>query len=112
MTGLRDEEIEIDQAVRELRVRGQLATPSLSRLELRILAKLLDHRGETVSRAELWRCAWGEAWYDGCYVTLNRAVQRLRHRLMERVPCPPPIVSVRGVGYRLEASPQSESNRP
>ena len=74
----------------------------LSALEYRLLLVFLQHKGETLGRdrllAELWDAA-GEYVNDN---TLSVYIKRLREKI-EPVPAEPVyIVTVRGLGYRLD----------
>ena len=79
----------------------------LSALEYRLLMVFLNHRGQVLSRArlldEIWDCA-GEYVTDN---TLTVYIKRLREKLEKDPQNPKYILTVRGLGYRLE-----ESNDP
>lgn len=73
---------------------------ALTPTEFRLLAALASHPGEAVRRAELTRAGWPH----GAIVhanTLDAYVVRLRRKLGE-LDAGSAIVTVRGVGYRLE----------
>jgi two-component system, OmpR family, response regulator len=75
------------------------AAAALTPTEFRLLARLLQRSGEAVRRAELTRAAWAH----GAYVrenTLDAYVGRVRRKL-RGLEGAPPIVTVRGVGYRV-----------
>lgn len=73
----------------------------LTALEVKLLRYLAEHRGETVTREALLRDVWGIR-PDTRTRTIDVFVSRLR-RLIEADPAQPAVlVSVRGVGYRLE----------
>jgi len=72
----------------------------LTPTEFRVLARLLARPGEAVRRRDLVRAAWPH----GAIVrenTLDAYVFRLRRKLRE-LACAPEIVTVHGVGYRIE----------
>ena len=79
----------------------------LSALEYRLLMVFLNHRGQILSRErlldEIWDCA-GEYVTDN---TLTVYIKRLREKLEKDPQDPRHILTVRGLGYRLE-----ESNDP
>jgi two-component system, OmpR family, response regulator len=72
----------------------------LTPTEFRLIAALGAHGGKVVRRAELLRSAWpaGAIVHDN---TLDVYIARLRRKL-RRLPDPPEIGTVHGVGYRLE----------
>jgi two-component system, OmpR family, response regulator len=78
---------------------GSAAT-SLTPTEFRLLARLLARPGEAVRRRELVRAGWPH----GAIVrenTLDAYMFRLRRKLRE-LGAAPQIVTVHGVGYRIE----------
>lgn len=74
----------------------------LSALEYRLLMVFLNHRGQILSRErlldEIWDCA-GEYVTDN---TLTVYIKRLREKLEKDPQDPQHILTVRGLGYRLE----------
>ena len=75
---------------------------SLSALEYRLLLVFLNHRGATLSRAQLLEEIWDVA---GDFVndnTLTVYIKRLRDKLEDNPQEPTLIRTVRGVGYRME----------
>jgi DNA-binding response OmpR family regulator len=72
--------------------------------EFDVLSVLAAHRDKVVSRAQLMADVWAENWY-GSTKTLDVTIGRLRHKL-EDVGMSERVVTVRGVGFRLETSPQ------
>lgn len=75
---------------------------SLSALEYRLLLVFLNHRGATLSRAQLLEEIWDVA---GDFVndnTLTVYIKRLRDKLEDDPQDPALIRTVRGVGYRME----------
>ena len=74
----------------------------LSALEYRLLLVFLNHRGATLSRAQLLEEIWDVA---GDFVndnTLTVYIKRLRDKLEDDPQDPALIRTVRGVGYRME----------
>jgi two-component system, OmpR family, response regulator len=76
------------------------ATMPLTPTEFRLLAALASRRGRALRRLELVRTAWphGAIVHDN---TLDVYVARIRRKL-KGLPDAPRIVTVHGIGYRLE----------
>jgi len=70
--------------------------------EFDVLTVLTSHRDKVVSRAQLMADVWSEGWY-GSTKTLDVTIGRLRHKL-ENASCVDRVVTVRGIGFRLESS--------
>ena len=75
----------------------------LTVIEFRLLADLAQHAGEAMTREALLDHVWGYD-YLGDSRIVDMAVQRLRAKLGPAPDDTPYITTVRGVGYRLEAS--------
>ena len=75
----------------------------LSSKEFDLLAMLDAERGAVLTRDRLMGEVWDENWF-GSTKTLDVTVGRLRQKL-EVASAPASIVTVRGVGFRLEAGP-------
>lgn len=92
----------VDPDTHEVLVDGAPVRPRLSPLEFRLLAILDDAHGRVCERSSLGDAIWGEEQWD-----LNM-LHRLIHRLKEKIePLPDQprfVITVPGVGYRLEAS--------
>ena len=73
---------------------------TLTSKEFDVLALLDADRGAVVTREELMDRVWDENWF-GSTKTLDVTVGRLRHKL-EESGAPARVVTVRGVGFRLE----------
>jgi DNA-binding response OmpR family regulator len=69
--------------------------------EFDVLTVLVAHRDKVVSRAQLMAEVWSEGWY-GSTKTLDVTIGRLRQKL-EQVTTTERVVTVRGVGFRLES---------
>src|SRR5262249_14319887 len=69
--------------------------------EFDVLTVLVAHRDKVVSRSQLMAEVWSEGWY-GSTKTLDVTIGRLRQKL-EKVPTAERVVTVRGVGFRLES---------
>jgi DNA-binding response OmpR family regulator len=123
-TTLRAGDIEIDLMSREVRRDGELVR--LSATEFALLCYLVRNRGRVLSREQILRAVWGYEHDPGTNV-VDVYIGYLRRKLRRRVPSQPPIanapgevddagqvggfgpgevpiVTVRSVGYRLDAS--------
>jgi len=69
----------------------------LSPKEFDLLALLVARAGEAVPREEIMTAVWDENWW-GSTKTLDTHVGWLRRKLGD----PPPLTTVRGVGFRFE----------
>jgi DNA-binding response OmpR family regulator len=95
---LRGGEVEVDvTAHRATRAGREL---SLTSREFDLLAFLLAHPGEAFTRADLMQRVWGWTYGDQSTVTVH--VRRLREKVEHDPADPRLIVTVWGVGYRLE----------
>ena len=74
---------------------------ALTATELRLLAELLRHAGQVLTRDVLLERVWGYD-YLGDSRLVDMAVKRLREKVEASPATPRRIVTVRGVGYRLE----------
>jgi DNA-binding response OmpR family regulator len=73
---------------------------SLTVREFDLLAFLLAHPGEAFTREELMRQVWG--WEFGDQSTVTVHVRRLREKIEDNPAEPTLLVTVWGVGYRLD----------
>ena len=95
-------DLEIDEDAFQARRDG--SPVPLTATEFRLLAELARRPGRVLSRDVLLEAVWGYG-YLGDSRLVDVAVQRLRAKV-ERDPAHPAlIVTVRGVGYRLEEPP-------
>lgn len=88
----------LDPGRYQLRLDGQ--SFDLPRKEFEVMQKLMSRPGRVVTRDELLEEIWGFGWTDS--KTLDQHIRRLRRKL-EQVAGAPRIVTIRGVGYRLES---------
>ncbi len=89
----------VDQS-RRVAYRGGQAL-ALKPRELDLLAYLLRHRGVALSREQLLQQVWG--WdYVGSTRTVDVHVRWLREKVEDDPAAPSRIVTVRGIGYRLD----------
>jgi DNA-binding response OmpR family regulator len=77
-------------------------TIELTPTEFRLLRHLASHRGRTFSREQLIDAVWGYAHDVGYERTVDVHIRHLREKLEDDPAAPRHIVTVRGVGYRLE----------
>ena len=82
------------------RVRVGTQEVALTGKEFDVLAVLMASRDKVVPRAQLMAEVWSEGWY-GSTKTLDVTIGRLRQKL-ERAGSAEHVVTVRGVGFRLE----------
>ena len=73
--------------------------------EFDVMSLLDSKRGAVISREQLISDVWDENWF-GSTKTLDATIGRLRQKL-EEVEAPARITTVRGVGFRLEDSPDA-----
>jgi DNA-binding response OmpR family regulator len=92
----------LDPVRRELR-RGE-AVVALTLREFDLLHFLLRHPGRPFSRNELLQQVWGGG-FDGYEHTVNSHINRLRTKVEDDPREPHRIVTVWGVGYRLDNNP-------
>lgn len=95
----------IDRTAYEVSVDGQLV--ELTVKEFAILAYLADHPGHVFSRRDLLSAIWGEHHAAGSR-TVDVHVSRLRSKLGTRFP----LLTVRGIGYKLRARPPAGGTHP
>jgi DNA-binding response OmpR family regulator len=91
--------LEVDLTAHQARLRGEPL--ALTGREFDLLAFLMANPGQAFSRAELMKQVWGWTFGDQSTVTVH--VRRLREKIEPDPASPSLIVTVWGVGYRLEA---------
>ena len=73
----------------------------LTKTEFRLLCELAENRGKVFSREELLDKVWGYDYFgDGRLVDVH--IRRLRTKVEADAAAPRHVVTVRGLGYRLE----------
>jgi DNA-binding response OmpR family regulator len=97
---IRSRTVELHLGERVATVRGRLV--ALSRAEFDLLAAFVRAPGRTFSREELVERVFGDE-KDVLARTVDAGVMRLRRKIEEKG-CPPLLVTVFGVGYRLDDS--------
>ena len=95
---LRVADVELDLARHEATRGGRPL--SLTGREFDLLAFLLAHPGQAYSRDDLMRLVWGWDYGDQSTVTVH--VRRLREKIEADPAAPTLLVTVWGVGYRLD----------
>ena len=100
-TSLSAGDIDVNLITREVRRDGELVR--LSTTEFELLVYLLRNRGRVLSREQILRAVWGYDYDPGTNV-VDVYVGYLRRKL-GRGEAKVPIVTVRSVGYRFDASP-------
>lgn len=78
---------------------------ALTATEFRLLNELVDHPGQVLTREALLNRVWGYD-YLGDSRLVDMAVKRLRDKIEDDPSRPRVVVTVRGVGYRLDATNQ------
>jgi DNA-binding response OmpR family regulator len=90
----------IDTAGREVMLREQPIT--LTAREYDLLLHFVRHPGQVFSRAQLLDSVWGYG-HEGYEHTVNSHINRLRAKIEQNSSQPEFIVTVWGVGYKLDA---------
>ena len=99
----------VDASTRRAHVNGRPL--ELTRVEFDLLATLLESPGRVYTRAQLIDRVWG----DGFAIsdrTIDSHVKSLRRKLGEAGGDPGGIETVRGVGYRINDSPNGSAGEP
>jgi DNA-binding response OmpR family regulator len=81
---------------------------SLTAREFDLLLHFARHPGHVFSRAQLLDSVWGYG-HDGYEHTVNSHINRLRSKIEPDPARPEFIVTVWGVGYKLETHPQAHA---
>lgn len=93
------EDIELDLAAHEVRRAGALV--HLRPKEFQLLTVLASHPGRVYTRRQLLDRVWGAS-HGGDPRTVDVHVRWLRSKIEPRPDAPVHLVTVRGVGYRLD----------
>jgi DNA-binding response OmpR family regulator len=93
----------IDLLAHEVRRAGELV--HLRPKEFQLLAMLAAHPGRAYTRRQLLDRVWGHD-HDGDPRTVDVHVRWLRSKLERQPDAPVHLVTVRGVGYRLDPGPR------
>jgi len=97
---LQVDDIALDPERHEVRIRGEQVQMPLKEFEL--LHVLLANAGRVITREQLIDRVWGSD-YVGDTKTLDVHVKRLRGKVEVDPAHPQRIVTIRGLGYKLEA---------
>src|SRR3954470_10364078 len=97
---LRASELSVNVAARRVLLAGREI--DLTRKEFDLLAELMRHAGNVVTREDLMSRVWDTNWF-GSTKTLDVHVRWLRRKLGDDPAQPRFIETVRGVGYRFAA---------
>ncbi len=101
--------LSINTAGREVLLHGQPVT--LTAREFDLLLHFVRHPGQVFSRAQLLDSVWGYG-HEGYEHTVNSHINRLRAKIEQNPSQPDYIVTVWGVGYKLDARPRDVANEP
>jgi DNA-binding response OmpR family regulator len=95
--------LELDLGTRQVFVRGQLLSPSLSPSQFVFLSLLAEQPGRVYSRDQVIATVWPEDQSEGISdEAIDALVRRIRLRLRKLDPDHEYIVTVRGYGFKLE----------
>ena len=99
----------IDTAGRQVMLHNQAV--SLTAREFDLLLHFVRHPGQLFSRAQLLDSVWGYG-HEGYEHTVNSHINRLRAKIEKSSAQPDYIVTVWGVGYKLDMRPQDIGPTP
>jgi DNA-binding response OmpR family regulator len=91
-------DLEVRPEAGEVRLRGEPV--AVTRTEFRLLCELADHPGLVLSRQQLLQRVWGHEFGDERVVDVH--VGRLRHKIEKESGNPRHLLTVRGLGYKLQ----------
>ena len=97
------EDASVDLIAHEVRRGGELV--HLRPKEFQLLAMLAAHPGRAYTRRQLLDRVWGHD-HHGDPRTVDVHVRWLRSKIEPRPDAPVHLVTVRGVGYRLDPGPR------
>ena len=95
---IRNGELEILPAKRQVRCRGELI--DFTALEFELLLHFASHPGHVFSRSQLLNAVWGYT-HDGYEHTVTTHINRLRAKLEADPLRPVLILTARGAGYKM-----------
>jgi DNA-binding response OmpR family regulator len=96
-------DVDIDVAARSVRRGGEPV--EMTAREFDVLLCLIHEKGRVLSRDEVFRRVWGPN-HHGTARTVDNFIQQLRAKLEDDPQEPRHILTVRGVGYRFDESPE------
>ena len=91
-------DLEIRPEAGEVRLHGEPV--AVTRTEFRLLCELAEHAGQVLSRQQLLSRVWEYEIGDERLVDVH--VGRLRHKIEDSAARPRHLVTVRGLGYKLQ----------
>ena len=91
-------DLEIRPEAGEIRLHGEPV--AVTRTEFRLLCELAEHPGQVLSRQQLLLRVWEHEIGDERLVDVH--VGRLRHKIEDSAGKPRHLVTVRGLGYKLQ----------
>jgi hypothetical protein len=95
--------LDLNQATRQVMVRGTLLEPPLSAAQFALLSLLADQTGRVYSREEVIEVVWPEDEAEGISdEAIDALVRRIRLRMREIDPDHEYLVTVRGYGFKLD----------
>jgi DNA-binding response OmpR family regulator len=97
--------LELDPAARTVTLDSKPL--DLSRKEFDLLAELMRHAGQVVTREDLMSTVWDTNWF-GSTKTLDVHIGWLRRKLGDAPSAPGYIETVRGIGFRF--APRAETS--
>jgi two-component system alkaline phosphatase synthesis response regulator PhoP len=100
-------DLEIDRAARRVTLAGEPV--GLTRTEFEILTTMAAHPGRVYSRMQLMEAAQGDA-FEGYERTVDAHVKNLRRKLGDDPRHPKWVLTVFGVGYKIE--PEAPAGDP
>ena len=106
---IRFEDFELDTRAGELRKAG--AKLKLTGQPLQILASLLEHPGDVVTREELRKRLWPDTFVDVDH-NLNTAINKIREALGDSAESPRYVETIPRRGYRFVGELSSPANTP
>src|SRR5713226_5320330 len=95
------EDFELDRSAYELRHAGSVV--HLERIPLDLLFLLIEHRGQLVTREEIFERIWGKGVFVDTDTSINTAVRKLRRALHDPADAPRFVAAVPAKGYRFIA---------
>jgi len=93
---------------RTFQIRRGKAIEELTAKELKLLQVFHEHCGEVLSRDRLLNDVWGYNYY-GTTRTLDQVIVQLRKKLGDNGGNPKHLITVHGVGYKLEKEPPADA---
>jgi DNA-binding response OmpR family regulator len=94
-------DLNLDPSVRTIQIKNQ-SPKHLTRLEFQLLYTMMVHRGQVLSTETLLEMVWGYS-SQGDRDLVRGLVKRLRAKIEPDPPNPRYILTIPGVGYRLQA---------